>query len=33
MKISEIIHIMKQPVENIMDKFNKNELAPDFASR
>lgn len=33
MKISEIIHIMKQPVENIMDKFSKNELAPDFASR
>lgn len=33
MKISEIIHIMKQPVENIMDKFNKNELTPDFASR
>lgn len=33
MKVSEIIHIMKQPVEDIMTKFNKNELAPDFASR
>ncbi len=33
MKISEIIHMMKQPVENIMDKFNKNELNPEFASR
>lgn len=33
MKISEIIHIMKQPVRNITDKFNKDELAPDFASR
>lgn len=33
MKISEIIHILKQPVEDVMDKFDKNELAPDFASR
>lgn len=33
MKRSEIIHIMKDPINKVMDKFKKGELHPTFPSR
>lgn len=33
MKKSEIIHIMKNPIKRVMDKFDKGEIHPTFPSR